>query len=285
MPDHKERIGVPASKKPMAVSPMMVAVVIPIYAAELAPEEHMALEQLSRVLGAYPRILIAPASLSIEGITTRYGLTVERFPDQCFRSVADYNRLMLSVEFYERLAKYRYILIHQLDAFVFRDELAFWCNQGFDYIGAPWMARWAFHSPWLDRFKAPRGWFARRFPGRSKRWLRYAIVNQVGNGGLSLRRVQAFLQVLRNPPASLETYREAPLHYYQEDVFWGVAANRWRPRIRTPGWRTALRFAIEGRADAAYEFMDARLPFGCHAWAKLDAEFWRPHVHRALAPP
>ena len=31
------------------------------------------------------------------------------------------------------------MLIYQLDAFVFQDDLAYWCQQNYDYIGAPWL--------------------------------------------------------------------------------------------------------------------------------------------------
>jgi len=266
-----------------AEADFLAAVVVPIHSISLSADEHLALSQLTRVLGAFPRVAVVPQSLCADELERRYGLRIERFPDSDFRSVADYNRLMLSRSFYERFATYRYILIHQLDAFVFRDELAHWCQQDFDYIGAPWMARWALESSWLDWFKAPRGWLARRLSNRSGTWLRYATVNQVGNGGFSLRKVQAFLDVLQDPPASLDLYRKAASHYFQEDIFWGIAANRWSRRIRTPYWRTALKFAVEGRADIACTFMDGRLPFGCHAWAKLGSDFWRPHIERTLA--
>lgn len=44
---------------------------------------------------------------------------------------------MLSAEFYDRFAAYEYVLIYQLDAFVFADRLAEFCQMGYDYIGAP----------------------------------------------------------------------------------------------------------------------------------------------------
>ena len=31
------------------------------------------------------------------------------------------------------------MLIYQLDAYVFKDELLNWANKGYDYIGAPWL--------------------------------------------------------------------------------------------------------------------------------------------------
>ena len=39
---------------------------------------------------------------------------------------------------YERYAAYEFMFTYELDAFVFKDELEKWCEQGWDYIGAPW---------------------------------------------------------------------------------------------------------------------------------------------------
>ncbi|MFR6542216.1 MAG: DUF5672 family protein [Butyricimonas virosa] len=31
-----------------------------------------------------------------------------------------------------------------IDAFVFRDELTYWCTLNYDYIGAPWLCKWKY---------------------------------------------------------------------------------------------------------------------------------------------
>lgn len=46
---------------------------------------------------------------------------------------------MLTKEFYLRFRQWEYLLIYQLDAYVFQDELMDWCNKGYDYIGAPFL--------------------------------------------------------------------------------------------------------------------------------------------------
>ena len=93
--------------------------VLPLYTAALAPDEWAAIEQCCTVLERYP-ITIA---LDLALITQRYPkLLIERFEDAYFRSVADYNRLMLSVEFYARFySRYQFVLTHQTDVWVFRD--------------------------------------------------------------------------------------------------------------------------------------------------------------------
>jgi hypothetical protein len=55
----------------------------------------------------------------------------------------------LSEEFYQAFTDFEFMLIYQLDAFVFRDELADWCRSGYEYIGAPWLRDRDFTS-WKD---------------------------------------------------------------------------------------------------------------------------------------
>jgi hypothetical protein len=79
-------------------------------------------------------------SLDLSALARQYPpLSIESFPDENFRDISCYNRMLLNDEFYARFAEYEYALIHQLDAFVFSDRLLEWCKLGYDYIGAPWL--------------------------------------------------------------------------------------------------------------------------------------------------
>jgi hypothetical protein len=99
--------------------------------------------QLLAVLGGHDLYLVVPESLATEYYGGLFGhgprVAVERFADRYFRNIEGYNALMLSPDFYGRFSNYDYVLIYQLDAWVFKDELQYWCGQGYDYIGAPWM--------------------------------------------------------------------------------------------------------------------------------------------------
>ena len=114
-----------------------VIIVVPIYRSELRETERVSLLQLQKVLGNYPRVFLAPASLSFDFGALGRGFGVERFDDAYFDGLSGYSCLMLSDEFYARFADYQYVLIYQLDAFVFQDTLRAFCALGYDYIGAP----------------------------------------------------------------------------------------------------------------------------------------------------
>src|ERR1700759_4138843 len=99
-----------------------VAVVIPIYRNNLSNLEFIALQQCRKVLGNYPTIIAKPHHLKLsQQINDTINAAAESFDDSYFKDIAGYNRLMLAEEFYGRFLDYEYILIYQLDAFVFKD--------------------------------------------------------------------------------------------------------------------------------------------------------------------
>ena len=117
----------------------------------------------------------------------------ENFDDAFFTDIHAYNTLMLSPEFYERFTAYRYILIAQLDTYIFRDELQAWCARGYDYVGAPWIVRDIYRHPLMRLCSAIK----KRYCEATGKPNSQVTGNKVGNGGLSLRKVESHLRVTR----------------------------------------------------------------------------------------
>lgn len=112
-----------------------IAVVIPIYLPSLSNSERISLEQCLKLLSSYSIVVIKPESLDLDDIINFFGLThIEAFPDKHFVSLRAYNKLVLSEEFYRSFQHYTYMLIYQLDAYVFKDELLNWANKGLSLI-------------------------------------------------------------------------------------------------------------------------------------------------------
>jgi len=258
-----------------------VCIVIPCYRPTLRPFEDLALRQCRSVLSAYDTFFAKPTSLDLASVAARHGIQkAESFDDRFFQGIGGYNQLMLSDEFYARFARYDYLLIYQLDAFVFRDELMTWCTKGYDYVGAPWLPH--------DRPAPSRGQalyaLARQYAyrwgnvvdpaaqGAHKGQYMYAV----GNGGLSLRRIAAMRSVLKALPAQAEAYRRIDGKVHHEDMFFSIEANRYLPRVKVPSFREAAGFAWEQQPAVARELNNGQLPFGCHGWNKLHADEWRP---------
>ena len=215
-------------------------VVIPIYREILKLSEKAALEQVRRVLGAYDICFMAPERM--KGFLEHRGEWGEYWPDDCFADVRAYSHLLLTEEFYSRFIEY--MLLYQLDAFVFSDRLQEFCLMGYDYIGAP-MPHWT-------------GWKH----------------TKVGNGGLSLRKISACLDVTKNKQEIYKRTGRGDEFEFAEDKFFGYCGYDEQILFTTPDARTALSFAVEYDVMKAYSRLsEDNLPFGCHAWSK--AWYWR----------
>lgn len=262
-----------------------IAIVIPIYKEELSHFEQIALDQGKKVLSNYQFIFVVPKKLDVAGYDLRKKDKVIRFDDEFFRSVLTYNRLLLSLNFFERLVQYQYILIYQLDCFVFEDRLLEWCNRGYDYVGAPFVK------------KSEKG----------------VEIFSVGNGGFSIRNITAHIRALKSfslikkPIEFVRTYpyptsrRYYPIFPFQvfidfifrnnthhcfnytkdnEDHFWGEYVDRNFDWYKVPKPEEALAFAFEVAPRQLYRMNNNQLPFGCHAWWKYDLDFWRPYIEK-----
>ena len=254
-----------------------VAVVIPVYQNSFSAYEEVALKQCQKVLCVYPQIIVKPQSLDTTFITSKYTIAdTIAFDDAYFNDVQGYNRLMLADHFYNAFACYDYILIYQLDAFVFKDELLYWCSQDIDYVGAPWLR---IHG-YPDWFKALKSHIQKLYHARFDVYKNglpsdMQFINKVGNGGFSLRRVSKFAELCVKLEPEIRNYIARNEHYFNEDVFWSIAVNRKSKQMNIPNFKTGLKFAFEHAPQKAIKLNDNKFPFGCHAWNK-NIDFWRP---------
>lgn len=234
-----------------------VAVVVPVYKSTLNKFEVVSLTQCHTILSPYDIFYITPPNLDLSEVSNNIGkYVVKEFHEDYFAGIDGYNKLMLAMEFYKSFANFKYILIHQLDAFVFKDELSDWCGLGYDYIGAPWIG--------VPPAVPERGIMAdiKTMFGMGPR--------MVGNGGFSLRKTSKFISILRI------LNRRARAWQSHEDIFWAQTVPSHIPCFKIPDISTALNFSFELDPRACYEMNYNKLPFGCHAWEKYDIDFWRP---------
>lgn len=255
-------------------------VVVPMYRADLLAYERVALERCLEVLHRHAIAIVKPRQLDLSALQGRYGLKrLESFDDDFFKGIGGYNRLMLSDGFYARFADHAYLLVHQLDAFVFEDRLQAWCDRGYDYVGAPWLPH-----PWVPsrgamlygRVRRTVARWTDRRDARSHGVHGAQYMYAVGNGGFSLRRVASMRATIAALPQLAQSYRRSGQLFANEDMFFSVAANRFRQRVKVPDFREAAGFAWELQPAVARALNGGQLPFGCHAWNKLHRDDWRP---------
>jgi len=254
-----------------------VAVIIPFYKEELLHHESVALQQCFKILGSHTIIAIKPERLDLPATITQYPFfKITSFNNSFFADVHGYNRLMLSAEFYDAFIDYEYVLIYQLDAFVFKDELLYWCNQGFDYIGAPWIKPYVFPNVFEIVKSKLQSHYYTRFNVQVNGLPSLKQFNyKVGNGGFSLRRTAVLYDLCIKLNAKIEEYNKQESHLFNEDVFWSVEVNRKSKILKIPNYKKALQFSFEFHPKTALQINNNQLPFGCHDW-DLKIEFWRP---------
>ncbi len=260
----------------MAEGTQKVAVVIPFYRDTISEFEQIALEQCHKVLAAYPIVAIKPQSLLLPAAVQCFTFTSTiNFEDKYFDGIKGYNMLMLSADFYKAFLNYEYILIYQLDAFVFKDELAEWCNRNYDYIGAPWLRRKSY-GLLKDKFYSLKYYLHTRFDLKKNGIpTTEQFYNKVGNGGFSLRRVKKFYDLSNQLREEALHYLSQNNHRFNEDAFWSIAVNRRQECLNIPHYKIAAGFSIEFEPERALQINKGGLPFGCHAW-DLYLDYWRP---------
>ncbi len=279
-----------------------VVIVIPIYKEydHLTSDEKISLLQCFKILSKYHICIVHPLSLKIDAykknlcIDLGYKLLNKPFDNKYFSNISGYNDFMLSVNFYITFQEYKYILIYQLDCWIFRDELAHWCSLNYDYIGAPIFKNFG------------------TFEEGNK-------LDVVGNGGLSLRKVDKFIEVLswkkniKGFKYYLKKFKQSHktidllrlvvgslgyhntvkylLKFYKqnlvnEDIFFSynfqTGSNIY---LKVPTISLAIDFAFDRSPQYLYQLNQNKLPFGCHGWSRNDNvyliednQFWKQFI-------
>lgn len=279
-------------------------VVIPIYKDVPSKSECASIRQTFHILGTHDIVFITHSDCNLqryEEIVSQEGYHVyaELFDKGYFDSTAHYSDLCFSEEFYLRFSKYEYMLICQTDAWVFRDELDYWCSKGYDYIGAP------IYFPYNERK------FTHVFFG-------------IGNGGFCLRKIQHCLKVV-NLPRDKKYIKSSCLmrmywyyflynesftrnvfvrlalipkfilkclgkgntigffteNHINEDMLFGTwaAESHLLHNVMIPDEMTSARFSFELNGPLLLDKLDGKLPFGCHAFEKWNYEdFWKRYI-------
>lgn len=238
---------------------MTAIVLVPVYRPTLPALEQYSLDVSLAALAGHPVAFIAPAGLDCRYYRTRYPqAAVVPFDDGFFASIPGYNRMLLDPGFYQRFSDHSHLLILQTDAVVLRDELAAWCATPYDYLGAPWPEGHELFVN-LDRFDGERG----------KR-----LKVHVGNGGLSLRRIDKCIALLHEFPQAATVFSQSGSN---EDLFFAFMGALSTEFI-LPGEILASRFALELRPAYYLAVNGGHDPMGGHAWWKYEPAFWKARL-------
>ncbi len=231
----------------IAMKKKQAAVVVPVYKEKLSELEQVSLKQLLRILGKHPIFFVGPQGLHCDYGKGTEDIPLVEFQAAYFASEASYSRLLLNPVFYRVFSEYEYILIYQLDAFVFNDRLLEFCNYGYDYWGAP-----------VSRF--PPHW--------------QALGLRVGNGGLSLRKVSSAIRALEETKDWVKADPFRDVLEAGEDLFWSCLGKRKDYDFTCPPVNLAVQFAVQEDVCHAFRNFEKNNTFGCHGWNKPE-NMWR----------
>jgi hypothetical protein len=264
-----------------------VCIIIPIHSSYPTVEELISFKKCFDILSKHPIYVIAPNNLDLTVyIKLIPNLKVISINPKWQSSVLNYNKLKLSRYFYSLFNEYEYLLTYELDAFVFKDELLYWCEKGYDYIGAPWFE--GYHNA-NDTSK----------------------ILGVGNSGFSLRNVQKCIKitskisrikffygfltsislsnsfVVKNIKRLLKICFNLHFGSQSDFVFKDPSTNEdyyWCSLVPSSfvfniaPIDEAIKFSFEVNSSILYKINDQNLPFGCHAWSKYEPNFWSLHI-------
>ena len=201
-------------------------------------------------------------------------------------SIEKYNKMKLSIDFYNMFNQYNYMLTYELDAYIFDSNL---CTQEFikyDFIGAPYFVG-----------------YLNALPDAS------FIIG--GNSGFSIRNIQSCIHVLRSMSkyfyswliykyifskskilraiTNRLTWRKYDAiiygrfsffftdEYVNEDIIWSRIIPEFFPGFKIANTETAIKFSFEANPDRLYQLNNNQLPIGCHAWPKFKS-FWKDYI-------
>ncbi|MCM1450751.1 MAG: hypothetical protein NC102_00620 [Clostridium sp.] len=244
------------------------AVAVPIYKPRIDDNERKSLSSICSALSGRDIYAVKPKGLDISQILAEFpSLKVKEYAPEYFKGIKGYNRLMTSPDFYASFSDYDYMLVAQLDAYVFRDDLDRWMEKGYDYVGAPWLKKRVNCFPPMSWIKKIEDWNRRRKGLYSK----IGLYGKVGNGGLSLRKIESHRRVSEQKAGELAALNSIGPKGQPEDVFWARQES-----FAYPSAMEALDFAFDKYPALCHRLNGHRLPMGCHGWtSRKMLPFWR----------
>ena len=233
-------------------------VVIPIYKTVLNSVEQVVLNHFLQKIQNYPWCFMAPSDLDLRWYQNNYPEIAQQvFAGWKSDSLDDYNQLMMKPSFYKRFDDYGYIFIFQLDGFILKDDgvLNEFLDMDYDYIGAP-------------------------FPGEGFRYLKRIIpgsghisllnklqgetICRVGNGGVSLRKVEAMIRFFHAWEAEKSEWNNA------EDIFISFYGQKRKCKLNIAPVEIASRFSLE--TNMKMKITNGNIPFAVHKWERYYPE-------------
>jgi hypothetical protein len=112
-------------------------IIIPIYKEKINFDEYNSIKNTYNMFNnEYDIIFICSNKLNITIYNELFpNIEYVKINDKYFQNKDTYSLLCLSPFFYKLFFDYEYMLIAQTDAYIFKNELSYWCNKKYNMIG------------------------------------------------------------------------------------------------------------------------------------------------------
>jgi hypothetical protein len=229
----------------------LVSVLVPILNTLLTPFETQLLDHCNTALSKYSLILVVSEGADVSSLTERYQRAdIISFNEKYFRSRQTLSTLLLMEGFYERFSWSDFLLIHELNSWIVKDELHYWCKQGYDYLKADPIISGLV----LNEFSKIRGLTEAQ----------KTLVDMAFNGnGLYLCNIERMIKTLQSSRKIAHAYRHQTAFINGDSLFWELDANRFWPKLRKPTKIVQTRFSRKLDEKMSFTNKDREAwPFG-----------------------
>jgi len=224
----------------------LVSVLIPILNADLTIHEEKVLRHSLEALSRYPIILFTYEGADLSAFESAHNrVEVLTFKSKYFESRQTLSNLFLMEDFYTRFTWSDFILIHELNSWIVKDEIYYWCKQGYDYLHANPIKKSDSKNSIINDFS--RIWGLNEIEKQE-------MGKSFENDGLKLCNVQRMIKTLSARKQEAHYYRQNENFENKDSLFWEIEANRFWPQLRKPTPIVQSRFSqnasnILGYAD------------------------------------
>lgn len=265
-----------------------LCVVMPVHKPQPTAEELLSLLACARQLSAYDCYLLYPSGMDISIYTSAFPqLLLKPVQPQWLASVEAYNKMKLSLDFYQLFAGYQYMLTYELDSYIFHNRLADANAFKFDYIGAPFFEGYWDAKPGASFAKGVNSGFSVRniascvkvlqsMDSIRFKWMLYKVF---------LSKLPSKLKIALNKVTGYkyDIYITGKFGFYfsefhlNEDLVWSEIIPRLFPHFTIADPVSALQFSFEYNLEHSLKLNNGKLPLGCHAWFK-HLDFWKKYI-------
>jgi hypothetical protein len=272
-----------------------VAILIIAHKEKISELEVISLTQCAKVLGDKPIYLICPNEMDVSMYQKIVPEIKIFYIDPVWQSnYFMFNKLKTDELLYSQFIKFKFVLFYELDAFVFKNDLDFWCNLDYDYIGPPWFTDYNLSPPQGKIWKVGNGGFSLR---KTK-----SILNLIRSKKIAIAKRTILSRFIRNKDKTVKDFRQAIKTLlwntntiencikenkilYNEDMLiceYGAL----QEEFKIPSSEIAMKFGFDRCPEFLYRANNEELPFGCHAWFRTDElyggnlSFWGPIISK-----